>query len=103
MSAYYMLYLCSFYVYVCLSHTGGTRAFFVLHLATCQWAIKAELEKRAKKGERQLKGSNTELRQETDLLVLEVFGKAWTNPIGDVKSSFPVVGGDLSSHVPVEW
>lgn len=33
----------------CQSHTGGTRASIVPHLATCQWFIKAEQEKKSNK------------------------------------------------------
>ena len=35
------------------------------------------------------------------LLALEVVREAWTNPVGDIQGSFPVVGWNLSSHVPV--
>lgn len=37
-----------------------------------------------------------------DLLAFEIISESWTNPIGDIQSSFPVVGWNLSSHVPVQ-
>lgn len=37
-----------------------------------------------------------------DLLAFEIISESWTNPIGDIQSSFPVVGWNLSSHVPVK-
>lgn len=43
-----------------------------------------------------------ELAEREHLLALEVICEAWTNSVGDVQSSFPVVGWNLSSHVPVE-
>lgn len=73
------------------------------------WLFAIKQNKR-KKSKKKKKGGNTiqmlkhglKTAVKNRLLVLEVFSKAWTNPVGDVKSSFPVVGGDLSSHVPIE-
>lgn len=37
-----------------------------------------------------------------DLLAFEIISESWTDPIGDIQSSFPIVGWNLSSHVPVQ-
>lgn len=36
------------------------------------------------------------------LLALELISEARSNPVGHIQGSFPVVGWNLSSHVPVK-
>ena len=112
----------------CTSHTHihthrRYKASTVLQLASCHWVIKAKQEKWSNRSEaiQTLKHwVKRAARQERGVIVgkkykkgkinfqcehlpaLEVIREARTNSVGDIQSSFPVVGWNLSSHVPVE-